>query len=107
MASVATIRGLRAKAPRCVLGRRYASHGAPPPNEPSGWIFGEKPPPPGQKRTREDWEIIWYSGMFGAMATAGVLHYYKPDTTIQTWALAEAKARMEARGEDYKYKPST
>jgi len=44
--------------------------------------------------------------MFGAMATAGVLHYYKPDTTIQTWALAEAKARMEARGEDYKYKPS-
>jgi len=56
---------------------------------------------------REDWEIIWYLGMFGSMGFAGVLHYYKPDTSIQTWALAEAKARMEARGEKYKYEPSS
>ena len=39
-----------------------------------------QPPPPGQKRVREDWEITWYLGMFGAMGLAGVLHYYKPDT---------------------------
>jgi ESSS subunit of NADH:ubiquinone oxidoreductase (complex I) len=83
-----------------------------------------KPPPPGQKRVREDWEMIWYVGMFGGMGVAGVLHYYKPDTryvltmrqsfdcsshlvSIQTWALAEAKARMEARGEKYKYEPAS
>lgn len=58
-----------------------------------------------------------------------VLMYYKPDTrcvhlmdvyatsisdcdiltivcSIQTWALKEAKARMEARGENVEYKPS-
>jgi hypothetical protein len=63
--------------------------------------------------------------MFGTMALATVLLYYKPDTrcldswapvevaltfipsSIQTWALKEAKERMEARGEKYEYKPSS
>jgi len=45
-------------------------------------------------------------GMFGTMGLAGVLLYYKPDTSIQTWAMNEAKARMEARGEKVEYKPS-
>jgi hypothetical protein len=45
--------------------------------------------------------------MFGSMAMAAVLLYYKPDTSIQTWALREAKERMEARGEKYKYEPSS
>jgi len=44
--------------------------------------------------------------MFGGMGLAAVLLYYKPDTSIQTWALKEAKARMEARGENTEYKPS-
>lgn len=56
---------------------------------------------------RESWELIWYVGMFGTMGVATVLHYYKPDTSIQTWALVEAKARMEARGEKYKYEPAS
>ncbi|XP_006454394.1 Ndufb11 subunit of NADH dehydrogenase 1 beta subcomplex [Agaricus bisporus var. bisporus H97] len=88
-------------------GRRFASNEAPQYNEPSGYLFGEKPPPPGQKRVKEDWENIWYWGMFGSMAFAAVMLYYKPDTSIQTWALEEAKNRMEARGEKYKYEPST
>ncbi|TDL28727.1 hypothetical protein BD410DRAFT_781259, partial [Rickenella mellea] len=74
-------------------------------NEPSGWLFGEKPLPPGQKRQRESWEVIWYWGMFGGMGLAAVLLYYKPDTSIQTWALKEAKERMKARGEKVEYKP--
>lgn len=61
------------------------------------------------------------------MGLAALLHYYKPDTrcvspsgashtgsldfcrvsSIQSWALAEAKERMEARGEKYKYEPSS
>ncbi|KAK0198387.1 uncharacterized protein ARMOST_09026 [Armillaria ostoyae] len=100
-----TLRLLRAGAPR-LHGRRYASHGTPQYNEPSGFLFGEKPPAPGQKRVKEDWENIWYIGMFGTMAFASVMLYYKPDTSIQTWALEEAKQRMEARGEKYKYEPS-
>lgn len=93
---------------RALLGRRCASHGAPHYNEPGGWLFGEKPPPPGQKRVKEDWENIWYVGMFGSMLAAAVLLYYKPDTSIQTWALKEAKERMEAREEKYKYeRPSS
>ncbi|KAF8140193.1 ESSS subunit of NADH:ubiquinone oxidoreductase-domain-containing protein [Boletus edulis] len=87
-------------APRCALGRRYASHGAPHYNEPTGWLFGEKVMAFGQKRVKEDWENIWYFGMFGSMALAAVLLYYKPDTSIQTWALKEAKERMEARGRE-------
>lgn len=94
-------RALRATVPT----RRLASHGTPHYNEPSGWLFGEKPLPPGQKREREDWEMVWYIGMFGSMFAAAVLLYYKPDTSIQSWALKEAKERMEARGERYKYEP--
>ncbi|KAK7694847.1 hypothetical protein QCA50_002035 [Cerrena zonata] len=85
-------------------GRRYASGGhGPHYNEPSGWLFGEKPSPTGDKRKKEGWENIWYAGIYGGMAAISVLLYYKPDTTIQTWALQEAKARMEARGEKTDY----
>jgi len=45
--------------------------------------------------------------MYGTMVVGGVLLYFKPDNSIQTWALKEAKRRMEARGEKYKYEPSS
>jgi hypothetical protein len=83
--------------------RRCASHGAPQFNEPSGLLFSEPPLPAGQKRVKEDWENIWYLGTFGTMGLTAVLLYYKPDTSIQSWALKEAKERMEARGELPKY----
>ncbi|KAH9837105.1 ESSS subunit of NADH:ubiquinone oxidoreductase-domain-containing protein [Rhodofomes roseus] len=84
--------------------RRYASHGSGPKyNEPSGYLFGEKPLPPGEKRKKEDWESVWYAGMYGTMLLAGVLLYYKPDTSLSTWAYNEAKSRMEARGEKTDY----
>jgi len=85
--------------------RRLAHHEAPQYNEPSGYLFGEKPPPPGQKRKREDWELIWYIGMFGGMGLAAVGLYFKPDTSIQSWALKEAKSRMDASGIEWQYKP--
>jgi hypothetical protein len=63
--------------------------------------------------------------MFGTLVAATVAVYYKPDTryvfhggsfffrldefrrasSIQTWALVEAKKRMEARGEATDYVP--
>ncbi|KAF8237787.1 hypothetical protein L208DRAFT_1355780 [Tricholoma matsutake] len=106
MLSSSPLRVLRLAVPR-IKGKRFASHEAPQYNEPSGWLFGEKPPPAGQKRVKEDWENIWYIGMFGTMAFAAIMLYYKPDTSIQTWALKEAKERMEARGEKYQYTPSS
>lgn len=84
-----------------------------------------QPPPAGQKRVKESWENIWVVGMFGTLAVATVLLYYKPDSrcvdsllplkhlvtlslfSVQTHALKEAKARLEARGERYKYEPSS
>jgi len=86
---------------------RFASHDAPQFNEPTGLLFGEKPPPPGHRRIKQPWESLWYYGMYGSMLVGGVLLYFKPDTSIQTWALKEAKQRMEARGEKYKYEPSS
>lgn len=36
--------------------------------------------PKGQKRQKENWENMWYLGLFGGMAFAGVVLMYKPDT---------------------------
>ncbi|KAK0550149.1 hypothetical protein OC846_003774 [Tilletia horrida] len=87
------------------LGRRYASGGSSY-NQPTGYLYGEKPPPKGQKREKEDWENLWLYGMFGGMALATVVLMYRPDTTIQTWAMGEAKKRLAESGEEWKYKPS-
>ncbi|RSH82761.1 uncharacterized protein EHS24_007755 [Apiotrichum porosum] len=95
------LRALPRVAPRQA---RAASHG-PSYNQPSGYLFGEKIPK-GQKRQRESWETIFYVGMGGSVALVTVMFAYRPDTSIQTWALQEAKARMEARGETVEYKPS-
>ncbi|KAL5535609.1 hypothetical protein ACEPAF_3703 [Sanghuangporus sanghuang] len=93
---------------RCAIKQqRRNAGGAPHYNEPTGNLFGEKPLPPGQSRQKESWENLWYWGMFGSMGLAAVGLYYKPDTSIQSWALKEAKQRMEARGEKVEYKPST
>ncbi|QSZ30441.1 hypothetical protein DSL72_004964 [Monilinia vaccinii-corymbosi] len=62
---------------------------------PTGWLFGVKP---GEKAEKEGWEGLWIYGFFGAIAFAGVGYAAKPDTSIQTWALEEARRRLEAEG---------
>lgn len=79
---------------------------------PSGWLFGVKP---GEKYQKEGWEGIWYWGFYGSFAVAIVAYAFKPDTrylvllsftgpvwlttgSIQTWALEEARRRLEAEG---------
>ncbi|KAJ7786397.1 ESSS subunit of NADH:ubiquinone oxidoreductase-domain-containing protein [Mycena metata] len=84
---------------------RFSSHDAPKYNEPTGFLFGEKPPPPGQRRIKQPWESLWYYGMYGTMAIGATFNSFGY-TSVQTWALKEAKQRMEARGEKYKYEPS-
>ncbi|PNS19015.1 hypothetical protein CAC42_6110 [Sphaceloma murrayae] len=62
---------------------------------PGGWLWGQDPSKPHQK---EEWENAYVYGFFGAMAFLVVGYCYKPDTSIQTWALEEARRRLEAEG---------
>ncbi|KAL2063132.1 hypothetical protein VTL71DRAFT_6204 [Oculimacula yallundae] len=62
---------------------------------PSGWLFGVKP---GEKPEKEGWENVWVYGFFGSLALGVVGYAFKPDTSIQTWALEEARRRLEVEG---------
>ncbi|KAG9041028.1 hypothetical protein FS842_002752 [Serendipita sp. 407] len=90
---------------RTIVQRRHASGGEHF-NEPSGMLFNEFPRKDGAKRQKEDWETIWYVGMGGGMALAFAIFWFRPDTSISSWALEEAKARLEARGDSARYIPS-
>ncbi|GAO16317.1 uncharacterized protein UV8b_05658 [Ustilaginoidea virens] len=61
---------------------------------PSGWLWGIKP---GEKPEPEGWE--WPMYIFcGSLVAAGVALAFKPDTSVSTWALEEARRRLEAEG---------
>ncbi|WFD17965.1 hypothetical protein MCAP1_000176 [Malassezia caprae] len=85
---------------------RYASGHGPSYNEPSGYLFGEKPPAPGTKRVKDAWENIWYWGMYGGVAAFAVVMYFKPDRSVRSWAAPEAEKRLDASGLPWRYKPS-
>ncbi|KAF4124372.1 NADH ubiquinone oxidoreductase [Geosmithia morbida] len=61
---------------------------------PTGWLWGVKP---GEKAEAEGWE--WPMYIFcGSLVATGVALAFKPDTTVSTWALEEARRRLEAEG---------
>ncbi|MBW0496354.1 hypothetical protein O181_036069 [Austropuccinia psidii MF-1] len=72
-----------------------AASGGPHYNQPSGWLFGERPLKKGEKRVREDWELIWYIGFWGTTFMGIIMQIYKPDRSITTWARHEAEQKME------------
>ena len=74
--------------------RAGGGHG-PSYDPPSGWLFGVKP---GEKYQKEGWENVWTYGFYGSILFAVVAYAFKPDTSIQTWALEEARRRLEAEG---------
>ncbi|KAI2610279.1 ESSS subunit of NADH:ubiquinone oxidoreductase [Hypoxylon fragiforme] len=74
--------------------RAPSSHG-PQYDPPTGWLWGLKP---GEKYQREGWEIPFFYGFCGSIAIFAVAYGFKPDTSIQTWALEEARRRLEAEG---------
>ncbi|QDS72546.1 hypothetical protein FKW77_000445 [Venturia effusa] len=69
----------------------HGSHYDPP----SGWLWGI---PPGQEYKKEGWENLFIYGFGGCLVFAVVGYAFKPDTSIQTWALEEARRRLEAEG---------
>ncbi|KAF3761459.1 hypothetical protein M406DRAFT_20385, partial [Cryphonectria parasitica EP155] len=74
--------------------RAGAGHG-PQYDPPTGWLFGVKP---GEKAEKEGWEGLAYYGFGGSLLVFAVAYAFKPDTSIQTWALEEARRRLEAEG---------
>ncbi|KAH4036070.1 hypothetical protein HBI73_101340 [Parastagonospora nodorum] len=73
---------------------RRSGHGSSY-DPPGGWLFGVKP---GEKYEKEGWEGPIYWGLCGSMVFGVVAYMFKPDTSIQTWALEEARRRLEAEG---------
>uniref|UniRef100_A0A2P2IRW6 Uncharacterized protein n=1 Tax=Rhizophora mucronata TaxID=61149 RepID=A0A2P2IRW6_RHIMU len=63
---------------------------------PKGYLFNRTPPPKGQSRKWEDWELPCYITSFLAIVTLGVGLNAKPDLTIETWAHQKAIERLEA-----------
>lgn len=90
-AAAATLRSFSVTARQ----RGGAGHGNESQFEPpSGWLWGIKP---GEKPEPEGWE--WPMYIFcGSLVVAGVALAFKPDTSVSTWALEEARRRLEAEG---------
>ncbi|KAL6710243.1 hypothetical protein ACN47E_009189 [Coniothyrium glycines] len=76
---------------QAVRGGGHDSHYDPP----SGWLWGVKP---GEQYEKEGWEGVMFWGFGGACLFGVVAYAFKPDTSIQTWALEEARRRLEAEG---------
>lgn len=91
---------------RTPLVRAYASGHGPQYNEPTGYLFGEKPPAPGTKRVKDNWEDLWYYGFYGSIVAFGFLYYFKPDNSVRNWARPEAEKRLDESGREWRYKPT-
>ncbi|KAL6886415.1 hypothetical protein HDV57DRAFT_515546 [Trichoderma longibrachiatum] len=103
--SVAPLRAMRSSAVRqpaaaaarslSMTTQRHGGHGNESQFEPpTGWLWGIKP---GEKPEPEGWE--WPMYLFGAsLLVTGVALAFKPDTSVSTWALEEARRRLEAEG---------
>ncbi|KAI0511899.1 hypothetical protein KFK09_012533 [Dendrobium nobile] len=62
---------------------------------PKGYLFNRPPPPPGESRKWEDWELPCYITSFLTIVILGVGLNAKPDLTIETWAHQKALERMQ------------
>eukprot|EP00249_Psilotum_nudum_P003316 c16708_g2_i1 orf=259-549(+) len=51
-----------------------------------GYLFNETPPPPGQSRKWEDWELPYYITGVLTFLILGIGLNSKPDTSIESWA---------------------
>ncbi|XP_073132278.1 uncharacterized protein [Henckelia pumila] len=64
-------------------------------DQPKGYLLNRTPPPPGESRKWEDWELPCYITSFLTIVILGVGLNAKPDLTIETWAHQKALERLE------------
>ncbi|EYU20723.1 hypothetical protein ABFS82_11G006600 [Erythranthe guttata] len=64
-------------------------------DQPKGFAFSRPPPPIGESRNWEDWELPCYITSFLTVVMLGVGLSAKPDLTIETWAHQKALERLE------------
>ncbi|EHA8592389.1 hypothetical protein COCNU_contig69478122G000010 [Cocos nucifera] len=62
---------------------------------PNGYLFNRTPPPPGESRKWEDWELPCYITSFITIVILGVGLNAKPDLTLETWAHQKALERLQ------------
>eukprot|EP00252_Welwitschia_mirabilis_P015003 TRINITY_DN33107_c0_g1_i1.p1 TRINITY_DN33107_c0_g1~~TRINITY_DN33107_c0_g1_i1.p1 ORF type:complete len:123 (-),score=16.28 TRINITY_DN33107_c0_g1_i1:37-405(-) len=62
-----------------------------------GYLFNRTPPPTGQKRKWEDWELPYYTTGVLAVIILVVGLNAKPDTTLETWAHKKALERLQLK----------
>ncbi|CAA7407223.1 unnamed protein product [Spirodela intermedia] len=62
---------------------------------PNGYLFNRPPPPPGESRQWEDWELPCYITSFLTIVILGVGLNAKPDFTLETWAHEKALERLQ------------
>ncbi|KAL2119724.1 hypothetical protein VTJ04DRAFT_6685 [Mycothermus thermophilus] len=75
--------------------RAGGGHGGMEYDPPTGWLWGVRP---GEKYEKEGWENLFIYGFWGSLIVFMIAYAFKPDTSIQTWALEEARRRLEAEG---------
>ncbi|KAJ1699881.1 hypothetical protein LUZ63_008393 [Rhynchospora breviuscula] len=73
---------------------RWTSPGT---EDPKGYVLNRTPPPPGQSREWEDWELPCYVTSFLTIVILGVGLNAKPDLTIETWAHQKALERLQEK----------
>ncbi|XP_010913132.1 uncharacterized protein [Elaeis guineensis] len=66
---------------------------------PNGYLFNRTPPPPGESRKWEDWELPCYITSFLTIVILGVGLNAKPDLTLETWAHQKALERLQQQQE--------
>ncbi|BFZ57115.1 hypothetical protein PYCC9005_004165 [Savitreella phatthalungensis] len=94
-------------AARRTVGQVRHAGGAPPVFPPQGRLFNEPILPKGQKRQKLPWENLWNYGFGGACLFGVLIAVNRPDTSVSTWALEEAKLRQQVSPTLPKYTPSS
>ncbi|MQL93585.1 hypothetical protein Taro_026246 [Colocasia esculenta] len=74
---------------------RFTSPGTQ--ERPNGYLFNRTPPPPGESRQWEDWELPCYVTSFLTIVILGVGLNAKPDLTLETWAHKKALERLQSQ----------
>ena len=74
-------------------------------NTPGGYLFGETPPPPGQRRKWESWEAPWCAAFLGADCTGMQIAFLMKTCAHMTVACDPVHLVCHRRGVKQRYLP--